>query len=48
MTVKKREKRPSSLVEIFTTVEIFIYRSAVLISFLIYAFKHIKAEWLGP
>jgi hypothetical protein len=29
------------------TVEIFAYRTAVLISFLVYAFKHIKAEWFA-
>ena len=45
MSVKRRGNVP---LEILTTIEIFIYRGAVVASFLVYAFKHIKAEWLSP
>jgi hypothetical protein len=46
MTVKKREKY--SPLDTLTTIEIFAYRAVLLISFLIYAYKHIRAEWLSP
>jgi hypothetical protein len=36
------------LLEHFTTIEILAYRAALLITFLIYAYKHIKTEWFSP
>jgi hypothetical protein len=40
-----RSSRHSPL-EILTTIEIFVYRSAVILSFIVYAYKHIR-EQLG-
>jgi hypothetical protein len=37
-----------SLLEILTTIEILAYRAALLITFVVYAYKHIRAEWLSP
>lgn len=36
------------LLDSLTTIEMFIYRSAVIPTFVVYAYKHIRAEWLGP
>ena len=36
------------LLEYLTTIEIVAYRAVLLITFLVYAFKHVKAEWLSP
>jgi hypothetical protein len=46
---KKLGKASSrSIRETLATVEILAYRAALLISFLVYAYKQIKAEMLGP
>lgn len=49
--IRKRRKppqRPAPGLEVLTTIEILIYRSAVIISFVVYAFKHIRAEIFAP
>ena len=40
--------RPRRVLEILTTIEILAYRAVLLVTFLVYAIKHIRAEWLGP
>jgi hypothetical protein len=47
----KKRGKPSfhrRLLDFLTTIEIIIYRSAVIAAFVVYAFKHLKAEWLMP
>ena len=36
------------LLDIFTVIEIVIYRCAVIAGFIVYAIKHIRAEVFGP
>ena len=50
MAIRKRGESSfhRRLLDAFTTVEILIYRSAVIAMFVVYALKHIKAEWHVP
>ena len=47
-TLSKGPHSSERILECLTTIEIITYRAVPLITFLIYAFKHIKAEWLAP
>jgi hypothetical protein len=46
MANRKAGRTPSQqqLLDFITTLEILVYRTAVIISFLVYAFRHLKHE----
>jgi hypothetical protein len=47
MNVATKKPGKSAPLELLTTIEIIAYRSVLLITFLVYAYKHILAEWSG-
>ena len=47
-SVRRWHSSELRVLECLTRIEIIAYRAVPLITFLIYAFKHIKAEWLAP